>query len=87
MDVQHTDGAFRAVAAVDDDVYALVERAGSLFIERFDEALAATRALTGAVANAAPPEAPGRARTPRGAAPSPSSPTARRCRLRWRRAP
>lgn len=54
--VQHTDGAFRAVAAVDDDVYALVERAGSLFIERFDEALATDAALTGAVADAAPPE-------------------------------
>ncbi len=48
--MQHTDGAFRAVAAVDDDVFTLVERAGTLFVERFDEALATDAALTGTVA-------------------------------------
>jgi hypothetical protein len=54
--VQQTDGAFRAVAAVDEDVYVLVERAGTLFIERFDEALATDAALSGAVDDADPPE-------------------------------
>jgi hypothetical protein len=46
--VQQTDGAFRAVATVEDDVYLLVERAGRLAIERFDSALATDAALTGA---------------------------------------
>jgi hypothetical protein len=54
--VQHTDGAFRAVAAVDDDVFVLVERSGALFVERFDEALATDAALAGAVDEGAPPE-------------------------------
>lgn len=60
--VQHTDGAFRAVAAVDDDVFVLAERAppggggGALFVERFDEALATDAALAGAVAAEDPPE-------------------------------
>ena len=51
--VQHTAGAFRAVAAVDDEVFALVERDGAdagasvLAIERFDAALATDAALTG----------------------------------------
>ena len=59
--VQHTDGAFRAVAAVDDDVFALVERAppggggGALFVERFDATLATDAALSGAVGGADPP--------------------------------
>jgi hypothetical protein len=34
-----TDGLFKAVSVVDDDVYALVERQGALLIERFDAAL------------------------------------------------
>lgn len=54
--VQHTDGAFRAVAAVDDDVFVLAERAGTLFVERFDEALATDAALAGAVAAEDPPQ-------------------------------
>lgn len=53
--VQHTDGAFRAVAAVDDDVYVLIERSGALHVERFDEALATDAALTGAAPDAEPP--------------------------------
>jgi len=59
--VQHTDGRFRAVATVDDDVFTLVERAGALSIERFDEALATDAALTGAVDEEDPPvdEVPG----------------------------
>lgn len=32
-----TDGAFRSVATVGDDVYALVERAGAWLVERFDD--------------------------------------------------
>jgi hypothetical protein len=60
--VQHTDGAFRAVATVDDAAFVLVERAppggggGALFLERFDEALSTDAALTGAVAAEDPPE-------------------------------
>jgi hypothetical protein len=46
--VQHTDGHFRAVAAVDDEVFVLVERQGTVFVERFDAALATDAALTGA---------------------------------------
>jgi hypothetical protein len=48
--VQTTDGAFRAVAAVDEEIYVLVERAGALVIERFDASLATDAALTGAAA-------------------------------------
>lgn len=32
-----TDGAFRSVAVVGDDVYALIERAGTWSVERFDD--------------------------------------------------
>ena len=46
--VQHTDGKFRAVAAVEDDVFLLVERAGAVFIERFDEDFCTDAALAGA---------------------------------------
>ena len=35
-----TDGAFRSVAVVEDDVYVLVERDGATFIECFDDGLA-----------------------------------------------
>lgn len=42
-----TDGAFRSVAVVDDDVYFLVERAGGTMVERFDDALALDAAMTG----------------------------------------
>jgi len=45
--VQTTDGAFRAVAVVDDDVYLAVERDGAIAVERFDAALATDAALTG----------------------------------------
>ena len=46
--VQHTDGAFRAVSTVDDEVFVLVERQGVIGIERFDATLATDAALTGA---------------------------------------
>ncbi|TPG60563.1 hypothetical protein EAH89_04160 [Roseomonas nepalensis] len=36
---QETDGAFRCVAELDGAVYAVVERAGSFRLERFDDAL------------------------------------------------
>jgi hypothetical protein len=42
-----TDGAFRSVAAVEDDVFVLVERAGAWLIEMFDDALGLDCALTG----------------------------------------
>ncbi|HEY7610404.1 MAG TPA: hypothetical protein VIF14_14310 [Alphaproteobacteria bacterium] len=45
--VQATDGKFRAVATLEDDVFALVERAGAVFIERFDESLSTDAALAG----------------------------------------
>ena len=44
---QETAGAFRSVAAVGDDLYALVERDGAFLIEMFDEALFADSALSG----------------------------------------
>ncbi|MCY3831143.1 MAG: hypothetical protein OXF89_18605 [Rhodospirillaceae bacterium] len=45
---QETDGKFRAIAVVDRTVFAIVERAGGRYIERFDAALATDSALTGA---------------------------------------
>jgi hypothetical protein len=42
-----TDGAFRAVASVGEQVYALVERAGQWSIELFDAALNTDAALVG----------------------------------------
>ncbi len=44
--VQVTDGAFRAVATVGDDVFVLVERGGVHFIECFDPALNTDAAVT-----------------------------------------
>jgi len=44
---QETDGAFRALAEIEGTVWAVVERAGTLRLERFDEALALDAALTG----------------------------------------
>ena len=44
---QETDGKFRAVSVVDRTVFAIVERAGGRYIERFDTALATDSALTG----------------------------------------
>jgi hypothetical protein len=48
--LQTTEGAFRAVAEVEGRLYAAVERAGSLRLERFDTALAMDAALDGASA-------------------------------------
>jgi hypothetical protein len=45
--VHATDGQFRSVAAVEGDVYLLVERSGGFFIECFDETLNLDAALTG----------------------------------------
>jgi len=42
-----TQGAFRSVAVVDGEVYVLVERAGTMMIERFDDELALDAAMTG----------------------------------------
>jgi hypothetical protein len=47
---QETDGAFRSLAEVEGTVWATVERAGSLRLERFDDALALDAALTGSAA-------------------------------------
>ncbi len=47
---QETDGAFRALAEIEGSVYAVVERAGTQRLERFDEAVALDAALTGAAA-------------------------------------
>lgn len=47
---QETDGAFRALAEIEGTVWAVVERAGSLRLERFDDALALDAALTGTAA-------------------------------------
>lgn len=44
---QETDGAIRALAEIEGTVWATVERAGTLRLERFDEALALDAALTG----------------------------------------
>ncbi len=44
---QATQGAFRALAEIDGNVFAVVERFGSHRLERFDEALALDAALTG----------------------------------------
>ncbi|MGE5503271.1 MAG: hypothetical protein ACM31L_02500 [Actinomycetota bacterium] len=44
---QATDGAFRSVAAVEDDVFVLVERQGQWFVEMFDDTLGLDCALTG----------------------------------------
>ncbi|PWC34759.1 hypothetical protein [Azospirillum sp. TSO35-2] len=48
-----TDGAVRSVAAVGDDVYTLVDRAGVWTIERFDDALNLDAAITAARAEPA----------------------------------
>jgi hypothetical protein len=47
---QETDGAFRALAEIEGQVWAVVERGGTMRLERFDEALATDAALTGAAA-------------------------------------
>jgi hypothetical protein len=44
---QETEGAFRALAEIEGVVWAVVERAGTRRLERFDEALALDAALTG----------------------------------------
>ncbi len=44
---QDTDGAFRALAEIDGTVWCAVERAGSMRLERFDDALAVDAGLTG----------------------------------------
>ncbi len=44
---QETDGAFRALAEIEGAVFAVVERAGSHRLERFDETLGLDAALTG----------------------------------------
>ncbi|MXP63708.1 hypothetical protein E0493_10150 [Roseomonas sp. M0104] len=44
---QDTDGAFRALAEIDGTIWCAVERAGSLRLERFDDALAVDAGLTG----------------------------------------
>lgn len=45
--LHETDGAFRSVAVVGDDVYVLVERQGAILIERFDPGTLMDSALTG----------------------------------------
>jgi len=45
--LQKTVGSFRAVAAIGDDTYVLVEREGGFFIEIFDKALNVDSGLTG----------------------------------------
>ena len=47
---QGTEGAFRALAEIEGNVYAVVERAGTSRLERFDPALALDAALTGSAA-------------------------------------
>ena len=47
---QETAGAFRALAEIEGTVWAVVERAGTLRLERFDPALALDAALTGSAA-------------------------------------
>ncbi|MBL6459168.1 hypothetical protein JMJ55_27990 [Belnapia sp. T6] len=47
---QDTAGAFRALAEIEGTVWAAVERAGTLRLERFDDALGLDAALTGASA-------------------------------------
>ena len=47
---QETDGAFRALAEIEGTVWAVVERDGTLRLERFDDALALDAALTGTAA-------------------------------------
>lgn len=44
----NTDGAFAAVAVVEDDVFVLVQRANGWMIERFDTALSLDAAMEGA---------------------------------------
>jgi len=45
--LQETDGAFRSVAVVGDEVYALVERDGEQLIEVFDDEMAVDSGLSG----------------------------------------
>lgn len=45
--LHNTLGAFKAVAVVEDDVYVLVERAGTTTIERFDQTLMLDSAMEG----------------------------------------
>jgi hypothetical protein len=45
--MQTTAGAFRAVAAVGNEIYVLVERAGGFYIEIFDDQVHSDSALTG----------------------------------------
>ena len=47
---QETQGAFRALAEIEGVVYAAVERAGTVRLERFDDQLALDAALTGSAA-------------------------------------
>lgn len=51
--LHETDGAVKSVAAVGDDVYMLILRDGSYFIEQFDEALNLDSALSGQVGSPA----------------------------------
>lgn len=45
--LQETQGKFLAVAAAGDEVYALIDRGGSIFIEIFDDSLHVDSGLTG----------------------------------------
>jgi hypothetical protein len=45
--VQQTEGKFLAVAVVGDDVFALIERDGDVFIETFDDGINVDSGLTG----------------------------------------
>lgn len=47
---QETDGFFRSLAEIEGTVWAVVERAGTMRLERFDETLALDAALTGSAA-------------------------------------
>lgn len=50
--LQETQGAFRAVATVGEETYLLVERAGGVFIELFDEALQVDSGMAGSSGSA-----------------------------------
>ncbi|MBL6934022.1 MAG: hypothetical protein ISR48_01280 [Alphaproteobacteria bacterium] len=45
--LQETDGTFLSVAVVGDDVYALIQRTGGVYIEKFDDNLYLDSALAG----------------------------------------
>jgi hypothetical protein len=46
--VQETQGKFLAIAVVGDEVYALIDRGGKIFIETFDDGINVDSGLTGA---------------------------------------